>query len=84
MATEEAAPLEQQQYDEGEMEHEESATTYQPLDVLAEHGIASNDLQKLQNAGYYTVESVSPPLNFARFITPINCMRHAPRLCSWK
>mmetsp|Transcript_15720 Transcript_15720/g.36206 ORF Transcript_15720/g.36206 Transcript_15720/m.36206 type:complete len:345 (+) Transcript_15720:1-1035(+) len=59
MATEEAAPLEQQQYDEGEMEHEESATTYQPLDVLAEHGIASNDLQKLQNAGYYTVESIA-------------------------
>mmetsp|Transcript_8108 Transcript_8108/g.17472 ORF Transcript_8108/g.17472 Transcript_8108/m.17472 type:complete len:346 (+) Transcript_8108:72-1109(+) len=59
MATEEAAPSEQQQYDEGEMEQEESATIYQPLEVLGEHGIAANDLQKLQNAGYYTVESIA-------------------------
>ena len=35
-----------------------SGTVYQPLDILSEHGIASNDLQKLQNAGYHTVESV--------------------------
>lgn len=32
---------------------------YQTLEVLQEHGIAANDIQKLQNAGYHTVESVS-------------------------
>ena len=31
---------------------------YQSLEVLQEHGIAANDIQKLQNAGFYTVESV--------------------------
>ena len=35
-----------------------SSTVYQPLEILTEHGIAANDLQKLQNAGYHTVESV--------------------------
>jgi hypothetical protein len=32
---------------------------FQTLEVLQEHGIAANDIQKLQNAGYHTVESVS-------------------------
>jgi DNA repair protein RAD51 len=32
---------------------------YQTLDCLAEHGIAANDLQKLQDAGYHTVESIA-------------------------
>jgi hypothetical protein len=31
---------------------------FQTIDVLQEHGIAANDLDKLRNAGYYTVESV--------------------------
>eukprot|EP00531_Pseudo-nitzschia_arenysensis_P015603 CAMPEP_0116119606 /NCGR_PEP_ID=MMETSP0329-20121206/2732_1 /TAXON_ID=697910 /ORGANISM="Pseudo-nitzschia arenysensis, Strain B593" /LENGTH=349 /DNA_ID=CAMNT_0003613321 /DNA_START=46 /DNA_END=1095 /DNA_ORIENTATION=+ len=63
MATEQpiAHMEEQQHYDEGEMEAEEdmSGTVYQPLEVLSEHGIAANDLQKLQNAGYHTVESIA-------------------------
>jgi vancomycin permeability regulator SanA len=32
---------------------------FQTLEVLQEHGIAANDIQKLQAAGYHTVESVS-------------------------
>jgi hypothetical protein len=32
---------------------------FQTLEVLQEHGIAANDIQKLQTAGYHTVESVS-------------------------
>lgn len=31
---------------------------YQAIEALQEHGIAANDIQKLQNAGYHTVESV--------------------------
>ncbi len=33
--------------------------TYQTLDVLTEHGIAPNDIQKLNDAGYHTVESIA-------------------------
>ena len=33
--------------------------TYQSLDLLAEHGIATNDIQKLNEAGYHTVESIA-------------------------
>lgn len=32
--------------------------TYQTLEILQEHGIASNDIQKLMMAGYHTIESV--------------------------
>eukprot|EP00565_Helicotheca_tamesis_P003434 CAMPEP_0185733364 /NCGR_PEP_ID=MMETSP1171-20130828/19265_1 /TAXON_ID=374046 /ORGANISM="Helicotheca tamensis, Strain CCMP826" /LENGTH=346 /DNA_ID=CAMNT_0028403077 /DNA_START=16 /DNA_END=1056 /DNA_ORIENTATION=- len=45
----------QQQQEEGE----EVAVTYQTLDLLQEHGIAANDIQKLNDAGYHTVESVA-------------------------
>lgn len=38
------------------------AVSYQTLDVLQEHGIAANDIQKLNAAGYHTVESVRLPL----------------------
>ena len=31
---------------------------FQAIEVLQEHGIAANDIEKLQSAGYYTVESV--------------------------
>ena len=31
---------------------------FQPIEILQEHGIAANDIQKLQTAGYHTVESV--------------------------
>jgi len=57
MATEQpvAHMEEQQHYDEEDM----SGTVYQPLELLSEHGIAANDLQKLQNAGYHTVESIA-------------------------
>jgi hypothetical protein len=34
------------------------APHFQTLEVLQEHGIAANDVQKLQAAGYHTVESV--------------------------
>mmetsp|Transcript_15467 Transcript_15467/g.31741 ORF Transcript_15467/g.31741 Transcript_15467/m.31741 type:complete len:349 (-) Transcript_15467:302-1348(-) len=62
LAAEQPAQMEeQQQYDEVEMGEgeEESPTVYQPLEMLSEHGIAANDLQKLQNAGYHTVESIA-------------------------
>ena len=35
------------------------AVSYQTLDILQEHGIASGDIQKLNAAGFHTVESVS-------------------------
>jgi hypothetical protein len=67
-----AAAVEQQQYEnpvaqefqqEGGAEEEvEVAVSYQTLDVLQEHGIAANDIQKLNAAGYHTVESVRLPL----------------------
>lgn len=36
------------------------AVSYQTIEILQEHGINANDLQKLQAAGYHTVESVRP------------------------
>ena len=33
--------------------------SYQTLDLLQEHGIAANDIQKLNDAGYHTVESIA-------------------------
>ena len=33
--------------------------SYQTLDCLQEHGIAANDIQKLNDAGYHTVESIA-------------------------
>ena len=33
--------------------------SYQTLDILQEHGIAANDIQKLNQAGFHTVESVA-------------------------
>lgn len=35
------------------------SVSYQTLDVLQEHGIAANDIQKLNDAGYHTVESIA-------------------------
>lgn len=34
------------------------AVSYQSLDILQEHGVAATDIQKLNAAGYHTVESV--------------------------
>eukprot|EP00588_Corethron_pennatum_P008493 CAMPEP_0194265714 /NCGR_PEP_ID=MMETSP0169-20130528/860_1 /TAXON_ID=218684 /ORGANISM="Corethron pennatum, Strain L29A3" /LENGTH=345 /DNA_ID=CAMNT_0039006235 /DNA_START=152 /DNA_END=1189 /DNA_ORIENTATION=- len=42
--------------DEEEMQ---VAVTYQPIETLQEHGIASADIAKLNEAGYYTVESLA-------------------------
>lgn len=33
--------------------------SYMTLDCLQEHGLAANDIQKLNDAGYHTVESVA-------------------------
>jgi DNA repair protein RAD51 len=33
--------------------------SYQTLDALLEHGIAANDIQKLNDAGFHTVESIA-------------------------
>lgn len=48
---------EQQQMQEAE--EEEQMVSYQTLNVLAEHGIALNDIQKLNDAGFFTVESIA-------------------------
>lgn len=37
---------------------QQASPVYQQLEILQEHGIAINDIQKLQNAGYHTIESV--------------------------
>ena len=52
---------EQQQYDGEAVEGDddmELTVSFQSIEILQEHGIAANDIQKLQNAGYHTVESV--------------------------
>ena len=33
--------------------------SYQPLEVLTDSGVASGDIQKLNDAGYHTVESIA-------------------------
>ena len=33
--------------------------TYQSLDLLQEHGVAASDIQKLNDAGFHTIESVA-------------------------
>jgi len=37
----------------------ETIVNYQNLKILVEHGIAMNDIQKLNLAGFYTVESIA-------------------------
>mmetsp|Transcript_27369 Transcript_27369/g.80536 ORF Transcript_27369/g.80536 Transcript_27369/m.80536 type:complete len:346 (-) Transcript_27369:249-1286(-) len=59
-----AAMMEQQYGEEsyqqeGSEEETEISVSYQTLDVLQEHGIAANDIQKLNDAGYHTVESIA-------------------------
>ncbi|KAG7367542.1 DNA repair and recombination protein radA [Nitzschia inconspicua] len=62
-----AAPMmEQQQLDHavGTSEDEEMLQqNFQSIEVLQEHGIAANDIEKLRNAGYYTVESIAHATN---------------------
>lgn len=47
------------QMQEGDEDMDQIAVSYQTLDILTEHGIAQNDITKLNNAGYNTVESVA-------------------------
>jgi hypothetical protein len=68
----------EEQYQQGQegaaADMEEVAVTYMTLDALVEQGISPNDVQKLKDAGYNTVESVSTlpivtspaPCNFAK------------------
>jgi len=43
-----------------QQEEEEGAeVSYQPLETLIDHGIAANDIQKLTDAGYHTIESLA-------------------------
>ncbi|GAG95675.1 unnamed protein product, partial [marine sediment metagenome] len=51
----------EQVYDEQQMQEEEEGQviSYQTLDALIEHGIAANDVQKLNDAGFHTVESIA-------------------------
>jgi len=58
-----AAVAQQQHYeeDQGEQQGEDTeiTVTYQSLDLLQEHGVAANDIQKLNDAGFHTMESVA-------------------------
>mmetsp|Transcript_34109 Transcript_34109/g.41789 ORF Transcript_34109/g.41789 Transcript_34109/m.41789 type:complete len:343 (-) Transcript_34109:80-1108(-) len=47
------------QHEQVEEGQEEVAVCYQTLECLQDHGIAANDIQKLNDAGFYTVESVA-------------------------
>jgi len=49
---------EQQQQDMQE-EDGQIEVSYQTLDSLLEHGVAANDIQKLNDAGFHTVESIA-------------------------
>mmetsp|Transcript_18753 Transcript_18753/g.40823 ORF Transcript_18753/g.40823 Transcript_18753/m.40823 type:complete len:343 (-) Transcript_18753:424-1452(-) len=44
---------------EGAMEEEEVIINFQNIETLEEHGINANDLQKLKDAGYHTIESIA-------------------------
>ncbi|KAL7516635.1 hypothetical protein ACHAWX_001631 [Stephanocyclus meneghinianus] len=47
---------------QGEQQGEESmeiSVNYQSLEILQEHGVAASDIQKLNDAGFHTVESVA-------------------------
>lgn len=59
MQYQQAADVANQQIAEGGQEEMEVAVSYQTLEVLQEHGIASSDIQKLNAAGFHTVESVA-------------------------
>ena len=56
----EAQASEQQQQQQQQMEEgDEQMVSYQTLEVLIEHGIAAADIQKLNDAGFHTVESIA-------------------------
>ena len=40
---------------------------FQSIEVLQEHGIAANDIEKLQGSGYYTIESVRSEFDLQLF-----------------
>lgn len=47
------------QYEEEGEDIQEHTVCYQTLETLIEHGIAANDIQKLNDAGFFTVESIA-------------------------
>jgi len=55
----EVAQQQQEHVQEVEEEEAEVSVAYQTLEVLIEQGIAANDIQKLNDAGYHTVESIA-------------------------
>ncbi|KAL7549019.1 hypothetical protein ACHAWF_012286 [Thalassiosira exigua] len=61
MAAVEAQYYQEQSAEGGEQQGEEMeiAVTYQSLDLLVEQGVAANDIQKLNDAGFHTIESVA-------------------------
>eukprot|EP00555_Chaetoceros_dichaeta_P015735 CAMPEP_0198258022 /NCGR_PEP_ID=MMETSP1447-20131203/7550_1 /TAXON_ID=420782 /ORGANISM="Chaetoceros dichaeta, Strain CCMP1751" /LENGTH=132 /DNA_ID=CAMNT_0043945051 /DNA_START=31 /DNA_END=425 /DNA_ORIENTATION=- len=61
MQAEQQQQQEEHAEEEQVTEEEEVGRTvqYQTLDTLQEHGIASNDITKLQDAGYHTIESIA-------------------------
>ena len=46
-------------HDEQMEQGDEQVVTYQTLESLIEHGVASNDIQKLNDAGFHTIESIA-------------------------
>jgi len=58
-ASEQHHQQQQQQQQQQEEEGDEQMVNYQTLEVLIEHGIAANDIQKLNDAGFHTVESIA-------------------------
>ncbi|CAB9525920.1 and recombination protein RadA [Seminavis robusta] len=52
----------QQQAQDDQMQEEDQqqiAVSYSNVEILQEHGIAANDIQKLTSAGYNTIESIA-------------------------
>jgi len=54
-----AEEQQQQQQQDENGEEMEVTVTYQTLESLQEQGVAANDIKKLNDAGYFTVESVA-------------------------
>lgn len=55
----EAPQQENNQESEHQEEDEEIRVSYQGIEILQDHGIATNDIQKLCDAGYHTIESIA-------------------------
>lgn len=53
-----AAVIEQDQQVNEAVEEEEAATAHTPIHILEENGISANDVKKLTDAGFHSIESV--------------------------